>query len=353
MKKQKILIIDDMPANIALLAEALKEDYVVAATTFAKKALQLAELEPCPDLILLDIKMPDMDGYEVFKQLKASKRTQHISVIFITAMDDDDSEEIGLELGAVDYIRKPFNTRLVKTRVHNHLELKRYQDQLEEMVNQRTEEVVHLQDALLGSMGSLAEYRDPETGGHIKRTQHYIKLLAESMKDHAPFQGFLDKKMIDILFKVAPLHDIGKVGVSDNILLKPGKLTSCEFTEMKKHVHYGAAVVKNIESSVGKEPLSHIAMQIIDGHHEKWDGRGYPKGLRGDKISIPGRLMAIADVYDALISRRIYKPPMPHSHAIEIIKEGRGTHFDPDITDAFLAQEERVRHIALRFSDID
>ncbi|MFC1751038.1 HD-GYP domain-containing protein [Pseudomonadota bacterium] len=353
MKKQKVLIVDDMPENISLLVEALKDDYAVIATTLGKKALQMANLDPIPDLILLDINMPSMDGYEVFEKLRENKKTRHISVIFITALNDDESEELGLELGAVDYIRKPFNTRLVKNRVHNHLELKKYRDQLEEIVDHRTEEVIHLQDALLGSMGSLAEYRDPETGGHIKRTQHYIKLLAESMKDHPPFTGLLDKQMIEILFKVAPLHDIGKVGVPDHILLKPDKLTHSEFSEMKKHVNYGTAVVKDIESTVGKEPLSHVAIQIIDGHHEKWDGSGYPRGLRGKQISIPGRLMAIVDVYDALISKRVYKSPMPHPHAVQIIREGRGTHFDPDITDAFLAKENEIKQVALKFADFD
>jgi len=353
MKKKKILIVDDMPENISVLVETLKDDYTIIATTFGKKALQLASLDPIPDLILLDIKMPDMDGYEVLKKLKANKKTRHIAVTFITAMNNDEIEEVGLELGEVDYICKPFNPRLVKTRVHNHLELKYYRDHLEEIVSKRTEEIVHLRDALLGSMGSIAEYRDPGTGGHIKRTQHYIKLIAETMKDRSSFKGYFDKQTIDILFKVAPLHDIGKVGLPDHILLKTGKLTDGEFTEMKKHVHYGTTVIRNIESTVGKEPLSHMAMQIIDGHHEKWDGSGYPRGLSGDQIPIPGRLMAIADAYDALISKRFYKPPMPHPHAMQIIKEGRGTHFDPDITDVFLGQQNQVKQVAMKFADLN
>lgn len=351
MKKQKILIVDDMPINISLLVEALKDDYAIIATTFGDKALHLASLDPIPDLILLDIKMPNMDGYEVLRKLKENEKTRNISIMFITALSDDQNEETGLELGAVDYIRKPFNANLVKTRVHNHLELKRHRDHLEEMVSQRTEEIVHLQDALIGSMGSLAEYRDPETGGHIKRTQYYVKLLAETMKDNPPFKEFFDKQTIDILFKVAPLHDIGKVGVPDYILLKPGKLTCNEFTEMKKHVHYGTEVIKDIECNVGKDSLTNIAMQLINGHHEKWDGSGYPNGLHGSDIPIPGRLMAVADVYDALISKRIYKPPIPHSKAVQIIRKGRSTHFDPDITDAFLAQEDNVRQVALKFAD--
>lgn len=351
MKKQKILIVDDMAVNISLLMEALKDDYAIIATTTSQKALQLAAMEPIPDLILLDIKIPDMDGYEVLKKLKENKRTRHIAVIFITALNNDESEELGLELGAVDYIRKPFNINLVKTRVHNQLELKRYRDHLEELVIQRTEEVIHLQDALIGSMGSLAEYRDPETGGHIKRTQHYVKLLADAMQKHPGYEGFLNPKTIDILYKVAPLHDIGKVGVPDNILLKPNRLTHSEFTEMKKHVHYGTAVIKDIEYNVGRDPLSEIAMQIIEGHHEKWDGSGYPRGLRGNNIPIPGRLMALADVYDALISKRVYKPPIPHHEAVKIIRRGRGSHFDPDVTDAFLEREDQVRQIALEYAD--
>ncbi len=351
MKKQKILIVDDMPENISLLMEPLKNNYTIIAATNGKKALQLACLNPKPDLILLDIQMPDMDGYEVFKRLKQNKETHHVGVIFITALSDDKHEGQGLELGAVDYIRKPFNVEIVKTRVHNHLELKRYRDHLEDMVSQRTEEVVHLQDALIESMGSLAECRDPETGGHIKRTKHYVRILAESMKDHPRFKELLDKQTIELLFKTAPLHDIGKVGVPDHILLKPGKLTHEEFKEMEKHAQYGAAVIKDIERTLGEKPLSRIALQIIECHHEKWDGTGYPRGLKGDDIPIPGRLMAVADVYDALISKRVYKLPMPHPQAVQIIKGGGGTHFDPDIVDAFLAQENQFREVALKFAD--
>ncbi len=353
MEKQKILIVDDMVENIHLLIETLKSEYAVIAATNGNKALELAAKEPMPDLILLDIQMPVMDGYAVCKQLKEDKKTRNIPVIFVTALDKDVNETMGLEIGAVDYIRKPIKPALVKSRINNHLELKRHRDHLEELVFERTREVTLTQNALIESMGTLAEYRDPETGGHINRTQHYIRALALKLEDHPAFTHELDALTIKLLFKTAPLHDIGKVGVRDEILLKHGKLNVEEFEEMKKHVLFGTDTIKSIEEKLGDKPLLRIAHAIIEAHHEKWDGSGYPKGLSGKDIPLPGRLMAVADVYDALISKRIYKDPFPHEVAVQIITDGRGKHFDPDIVDAFLAEDEHFREIALQFADFD
>jgi len=351
MEKQKILIVDDMVENIHLLIETLKDEYAMIAATNGDKALELASKDPIPDMILLDIQMPVMDGYEVCRRLKQNEKTRHIPVIFVTALNEDINEAMGLDIGAVDYIRKPVKPALVKSRIHNHLELKRYRDHLEELVTERTCEVLLTQNALIESMGALAEHRDPETGGHINRTQHYIYVLAAALKNHPDFKNELDDKTIDLLFKTAPLHDIGKVGVRDNILLKPAKLTAEEFDEMKLHVHFGTETIRCIVAKLGHTPMLKIAHEIIDAHHEHWDGSGYPKGLKGNKIPLSGRLMALADVYDALISERIYKPAFTHEEAVQVITEGRGKHFDPDVTDAFLDQQEHFREIAIRFAD--
>jgi len=214
-------------------------------------------------------------------------------------------------------------------------------------------EIHTVQDVTMESMGTLAEYRDPETGGHIKRTRDYVKLLAIHLKNHPKFKDTLDDETIESLYKSAPLHDIGKVGVPDEILLKPGKLNDAEFEIMKKHATYGQETIAIQENKIGFDSFLHYADEIAATHHEKYDGSGYPKGLKGDDIPISGRLMALADVYDALISKRVYKPPFSHNKAIQIIKEGRGSHFDPDIVDAFLELEDEFREIALKFFDYE
>jgi putative two-component system response regulator len=240
--------------------------------------------------------------------------------------------------------------------VRNHIELKRHRDHLEELVEERTKELVITQDATINSLATLAEYRDPETGGHIKRTQNYVKALSIKLKDHPNFSDFFNDDTIEQLFKSAPLHDVGKVGVPDHILLKPGKLADEEFEEMKKHTTYGHDTIFRVELElVGNVENSFLrfAREIAHTHQEKWDGSGYPQGLKENGIPISGRLMAVADVYDALISRRVYKPPFTHSKAVEIIAEGKGQHFDPDMVDAFLEIHEEIRQIAIEYADHD
>jgi putative two-component system response regulator len=228
-----------------------------------------------------------------------------------------------------------------------------HRDHLEELVKERTMQLELTQEVTIESMGTLAEYRDPETGGHIKRTRHYVKALAKHLQNHPKFKDFLTDAVVDLLYKSAPLHDIGKVGVKDSILLKPGKITDEEFNEMKKHAAYGRDVIAIQEEKLGEDSFLHHAGLIAGSHHEKWDGSGYPDGLAGDDIPIEGRLMAIADVYDALISRRVYKPPFPHEKAVAIIAEGKGRHFDPDMVDAFLALEDTFRQIGYEYADFD
>ena len=349
----QILLVDDNTTNLQLLRDTLDGyGYKLLAAKNGETALSIAR-KANPDLILLDIMMPEMDGYEVCKRLKADEATLHIPVIFVTALTDAEDEAKGLELGAVDYITKPFNPELVRARVRNHLELKGYQDHLESLVKERTKRLALTQAVTIESLATLAEYRDPETGGHIKRTQNYVKALAVQLKDHPRFRDELNAETIELLYLSAPLHDVGKVGVPDSVLLKAGKLTDEEFEEMKRHTQYGYDALRITERKLGEDTFLHYATEIAFTHQEKWDGSGYPRGLKGDEIPISGRLMALADVYDALISKRVYKPPFPHEKAVEIIQEGRDRHFDPDIVDAFVELESTFRNIALTYADFD
>jgi putative two-component system response regulator len=349
----KILLVDDNTANLQVLRENLGGlGYKLLIAKNGKSALEIVQ-KAGPDLILLDIMMPEMDGYEVCRRLKGAEETRHIPVIFLTAMADAEDEAKGLALGAVDYITKPINPELVRARVRNHLELKRHQDRLEHLVRMKTREVQLTQAVMIESLATLAEYRDPETGGHIKRTQNYVKALAVHLRDHERFRNVLDEKAIELLYLSAPLHDVGKVGVRDHILLKAGRLDDAEFEQMKKHTLFGEEALRLTEQKLGQSTFLRLAREIAATHQEKWDGSGYPRGLKGEEIPLPGRLMALADVYDALISKRVYKPPMPHEKAVESIRDGRGTHFDPDVVDAFLALEDTFRNIALTFADCD
>jgi putative two-component system response regulator len=359
--KPTILVVDDTPDNLALVSALLKDIYHVKVAVSGEKALRIATAAKPPDLILLDIMMPHMDGYEVCKRLKANPVTAGIPVIFVTARADEEDERIGLELGAVDYITKPISPAILLARVKAQLALKSTADFLrdkneflEQQVERRTREVSAIQDVTILAMASLAETRDSDTGNHILRTQHYVKALALQLREHPRFGAFLTESYIALLFKSAPLHDIGKVGIPDRILLKPGRLTPEEFEVMKTHTTLGCEAIMHAERALGTQvEFLTLAKEIAYSHQEKWDGSGYPQGLAGDAIPLSARLMALADVYDALIARRVYKEPMTHEQAVEIIRAGRGSHFDPDITDAFLVIRETFRAIAQRFADTD
>lgn len=350
-EKSIVLIVDDTTANIRILTELLRDDYKVKVSTSGKTAIEIAHTLPKPDIILLDIMMPEMDGYEVCTRLKAHKNTKDIPIVFVTAMTAADDEAKGLDLGAVDYITKPFNPKLIKSRLRNQLELKKHRDSLEVLVKIRTQEIIDTRTATINSLAALAETRDPETGGHIRRTQNYVRILAEELRLQKPTIWNLDDETIDLLYLCAPLHDIGKVGVPDNVLLKAGKLTSEEFEQIKLHTVYGYEVLTNARQITGDNSFLLLGAEIALTHQEKWDGSGYPYGLKGLDIPQSGRLMAIADVYDALICKRVYKPPMTHSQTVKIISEGRGSHFDPLIVDVFLPIHEKFREIALKYVD--
>jgi len=361
ISRKTILLVDDTHDNLVLMSDLLKGLYKVKVANNGEKALRIAQSESPPDLILLDIMMPDMDGYEVCRLLKLEAATRDIPVIFLTALSEVSDESKGLELGAVDYLTKPVSPPIVLARVRNHLLLKASADFLrdksvflEQEVERRTQEITAIQDVTILAMASLAETRDSDTGNHIRRTQFYVKALAEKLKTHPRFAAALTDSYISVLFKSAPLHDIGKVGIPDRILLKPGRFEPHEFEIMKTHTTLGRAAIEHAERALGT-PVSFLATakEIANSHQEKWDGSGYPEGLAGDAIPLSARLMAVADVYDALISRRVYKEGMPHEKAMGIMIEGKGRHFDPDMIDALVAVQEEFRGIAQRFRDTD
>ncbi|MDZ7920110.1 two-component system response regulator [Rhodoferax sp.] len=360
-EKSTVLVVDDTPENLSLMAALLKDTYKVKVANHGEKGLKIAQSDNPPDLILLDIMMPDMDGYEVCRRLKEHPATREIPVIFLTAKSEIEDEKKGLELGAVDYITKPISPPIVMARVATQLSLKASadflrdkNDFLEQEVAKRTQEVMAIQEVTILAMASLAETRDSDTGNHIRRTQHYMQALAEHLQLHPRFSAFLTPYNIQMLFRSAPLHDIGKVGIPDRILLKPGRLTPEEFEIMKTHTTLGRDAIAHAEEALGTrvEFLS-MSKEIALSHQEKWNGSGYPEGLAGDAIPISARMMALADVYDALISRRVYKEGMSHEEAVAIIVEGSGSHFDPDIVDGFLHVQEVFRGIAQRYADSD
>ncbi|WP_373976178.1 two-component system response regulator [Chitinibacter sp. SCUT-21] len=358
MKKADILVVDDTPENLRLVSALLKDLYKVRVATSGMQALSLAQASP-PDLILLDIMMPEMDGYSVCQQLKRQPSTQDIPVIFLTARSEVDDETHGFELGAVDYITKPISPPILLARVATQLTLKHARDFLldqnvflEREVQLRTHQVQCVQDVTIMAMASLAETRDNETGNHILRTQRYVKALALKLKNIAPYDTLLTDELIELLYKSAPLHDIGKVGIPDHILLKPGKLSDAEFEIMKTHTTLGRDAIVRAESLLqGQNDFLRYAREIAYCHQEKWDGSGYPQGLKGEAIPLSARLMAIADVYDALISKRVYKPAFSHEKALEIMRQGRGSHFDPALCDVFLQMADEFAQIAQAFRD--
>jgi putative two-component system response regulator len=357
--KPVVLIVDDTPENLTIMNGLLKDAHRTKVATSGERALKLAVAEPKPDLVLLDIMMPGMYGYEVCRRLKADAATRDIPVIFLTAKTQVEDESRGFEVGCVDYITKPISPPIVLARVRTHLALKAASDFLRDKndylaaeVARRIRQISIVQDVTILAMASLAETRDNETGNHIRRTQHYVRALALELRTLPKFAAALDDATVELLFKSAPLHDIGKVGIPDAILLKPGKLTPEEFEVMKTHTTLGRDAIIAAETLLD-EPVSFLAYarEIAYSHQEKWDGSGYPEGLAGEGIPLSARLMAVADVYDALISRRVYKPPFPHDKAVEIIREGHGKHFDPEVVDAFLAIHEACHAIAVRYAD--
>jgi len=356
-----ILIVDDTPDNIMLLSRLLKDKYHTKVATNGSTALQVAAATPDLDLILLDVMMPGMDGYETCRALKANPATADIPVIFLTAKNQIEDEAMGLSVGAVDYLGKPISPPILFARVSTHLTLRaarkllqEHNQNLERMVQQRTAQLLLMQEALILAMASMAEYRAGAPDNHIRRTEHYVRALAMKLRSHPRFAASLTDENIELMVKSAPLHDIGKVAIPDRILQKPGKLDPEEFEVMKLHAAYGRDTIMLAEKHLGgSNSFLMYARQIAHSHQEKWDGSGYPEHLSGEEIPVSARLMAVADVYDALISRRVYKPPFTHAQSLEIMRQGRGSHFDPDVLDAFFSLEAEFLRIAQEFADAD
>ena len=359
--KKTVLVVDDTPENLTILGNVLSPIYRVKVANSGPRGLSAAQSPPHPEVILLDVMMPEMDGYEVLRRLRASADTSDIPVIFVTARDATEDETFGLELGAADYIAKPIRPAIVLARVKAQLELKEARDRmrdqnhwLEAEVKRRMHQNHVIQDVAMRALASVAETRDNETGNHILRTQHYVTIIASHLAALPKYADRLTPEVIETFTKAAPLHDVGKVGIPDAVLHKPGKHTPEEWAIMQTHAQIGAdAVWRAIKGEQDRGALDflYVAMEIAGSHHEKWDGSGYPKGDAGEAIPLSGRLMALADVFDALISKRCYKPAFSIEDATAIIVKGRGSHFDPDVVDAFLANIDAFRDVAGRFVD--
>ncbi|HIJ97165.1 MAG TPA: two-component system response regulator [Desulfuromonadales bacterium] len=353
-----ILVVDDTPANLSLMANLLAEHYQVKVANNGARALELATAT-LPDLILLDIMMPEMDGYEVCRRLKSDPHTELVPVIFLTAQNSVEDEEHGLLLGAVDFIHKPISPPIVLARIKTHLQVKAWQDFLQDQnswlkseVERRLSEVNRLQESSIMVMVSLAEFRDECTGNHIRRTQEYVRALAERLSSQPKYAASLSRQQIELLAKSSALHDIGKIAIPDQVLLKPSKLTPDEFCIMKSHAVRGYEMLRTAGSYMGEQgDFLNMAMEIAWHHHEKWDGSGYPDALAGEQISLSARIMAVADVFDALMANRPYKTGMTYEQALAVVVEGSGTHFDPQIVESFVSIQSDVQRIASLWSD--
>lgn len=318
LPKATVLAVDDNPQNLELLRHLLAEEFRVRVATNGQKALEICQSSPLPDLLLLDVMMPGMDGFEVCKLLKRDPRTRDIPVIFVTAMGEETDERMGLELGAVDYIAKPISPAITLSRVRTHLALADRSRALERLVFERTKELHNTRQQIIQRLGRAAEYKDNETGDHIMRMSHYCQILAQN--------AGMDPALIDVLFQAAPMHDVGKIGIPDGILLKPGKLDDAEWRVMRRHPELGADIIGEHE-----DPLLRTARTIALTHHEKWDGSGYPNGLAGNAIPFEGRIVSVADVFDALCSERPYKKAWKVEEVLSFMQAQSGKHFDPDL----------------------
>ncbi|MDE1950888.1 MAG: response regulator [Burkholderiales bacterium] len=357
---ETILVVDDLATNIEVIGGLLQDQgYRVLAAADGESALRYAARSPAPDLVLLDVVMPGIDGYEVLRRLREAPASAQIPVVFLTALGEAADEERGLALGAADYVTKPIRPAILLARVRTQLDaaysrrvLRDQNAMLEAEVRRRMAENELIQTVAVRALAHLAETRDPETGNPLLRTPAYVQTLAIDLQGHPVHRTLLTDRYIELLARSAPLHDIGKVGIPDHILLKPGKLDGDEWKIMQTHAALGARAIEQAEADAA-QPIDFLATakEIAHWHHERWDGSGYPDRLRGEAIPLSARLMALADVFDALISPRVYKAPMSCEAAREIIREGRGSHFDPAVHDAFERQFDAFRGIAARYAD--
>jgi putative two-component system response regulator len=352
----KILVVDDSKTDMIIIKSILN-DYNLLFANDGIEALEIIEKDSNIDIMILDLNMPRMNGFEVLKAMNSKPEYKKIVTLILTNYDEAENEIKGLDLGAVDYIRKPLNLESLRKRIEIHINLKNSNKSLEEnnmilekTVYERTKELVLIRDITINALIGLLEVRDIESSNHTKRTQWIMEALCEHLSTKEQYSTILSPTYIKELFNTAPLHDIGKVGIPDCILLKPGKLTDEEFEIMKKHTTYGVNALKYEIDEDNTVSFIKTAIEIIAGHHEKYDGSGYPKGLKGEEIPLPGRLMAIVDVYDALISKRVYKPAFTHEEALSFIKLQKRKHFDPTIVDSFLDIEKQIKEITDKYT---
>ncbi|GHU81403.1 two-component system response regulator [Clostridia bacterium] len=351
-ERKLIVLVDDDISNLKIGRTALSENYEVYTVPSAEKLFELLK-RYTPHLILLDVDMPDIDGYQTMHILQSKPETKDIPVIFLTGKSEPENELKGLELGAIDYISKPFAAKLLNKRVELHLRLleqdkrlREFNENLQAMVDEKTKSVVDMQFSILKTIADLVERRDGDTGGHIARTQKNLRILLDALMDMGIYQDQIDPDWdIEIVILSSQLHDVGKIAIDDHILRKPGKLDNRELDEIKRHTVYGSEIIdKMIGSIPADNEFLYYAKIFAETHQEKWDGTGYPYGLKGEAIHLLGRLMAIADVYDALVSERPYKKAYPHEEAVKIILEGKGTHFDPVLVDVFEKIAGELKH---------
>lgn len=352
----RILIVDDSKIDVMMIKNILY-DYELLVANDGVEAMDIITSGQPIDIMILDLNMPRMNGFEVLKAMRNYPDCQKIATLILTNSDELENEIRGLELGALDYIRKPLNLESLRKRIQIHVTLRNARRELEEnnsileqTVTMRTNELVITRDITIHALIGLLEARDIESSNHTRRTQLIIRALCACLQKNARFSRLLTDSYMYEIYDTAPLHDIGKVGIPDNILLKPGKLAPEEFEIMKKHVEFGVHALEYKYHDQIKLHFVDTALEVISGHHERYDGTGYPKGLTGDEIPLPGRLMAIVDVYDALISKRVYKEAIPHEEAISYITAQRSKHFDPDLVDAFLEVEDQIIKIVAQYT---
>lgn len=343
----RILIVEDDIYILPMLKQLLESfGHTVFSFTNGAEALEVAQKE-IPDLILLDITMPDMDGYQVCERFKQNQDLKDIPVIFMSAMSSMEDKIKGFKAGGVDYITKPYHPEEVRARVWTHLNLSALRNKLEyqKLVEKKVREVSEAQQATIFALAKLAEQRDDDTGAHLDRVSDYCGLLAQQLDKDSPYADQISETFIDCIQHASPLHDIGKVAIPDSILLKPGKLTPEEFEKMKSHTVIGAEHMQIVFNKYADNPFIGMGIEIALYHHERWDGKGYPDGLVGRNIPLSARIMAVADFYDALRSNRCYRKGFDHEKVKEMLLEGDGTHFDPEVIKAFLVLEEKFSHI--------
>ncbi|MCL2071349.1 MAG: response regulator [Oscillospiraceae bacterium] len=357
--RKKIVFVDDQVSNLMIGRNVLSTDYDVFTVPSADKMFALIE-KFSPDLILLDVEMPEMNGYQAIERLKAKPETANIPVVFLTAKTDAGSELKGLSLGAIDYISKPFSPPLLLKRISNHLlaaeqkrqlekqkeQLQKYNENLEDAIKEKTKTIIELQNAVLETVAELVETRDATTGGHIERTQIYLRTLFDGLKETGIYLDEIKEWDVEMIIRSAQLHDVGKISIREDVLNKPGRLTPEEFDEMKKHTIIGGKIIEHIQERTTKQEFLEFTKTMAVSHHEKWDGSGYPYGLKGNDIPLEGRLMSIVDVYDALVSERPYKKAFTHEEAVKIIKDGSGSQFDPILVELFLHEQDKFKKTA-------